>query len=391
MQKKIIALAVAGLVSGAAFAQSNVTIYGVADVCVGSFKVSGPSGVGSLDRDFLVNSGCLAGSRIGFKGEEDLGNGMKAVWVMEQGVNMDTGNDDGNATFGGRQAYAGLSTKFGDFTFGRQYAPGYFTAGYDPLASSVVASPMNVLSNALGSGVGMITPNSDARMNNSMAYTLNMNGFTVRAIYGTADIIDTTGVEITGMNGQALTNANGAVGGTWNRQDSNDKAFGLGLQYANGPMDVGFFYNKRKDDSSAVTNAHLNVNEWFVGGSYNFGIATIKASYQKLTENREAGSATREIDGKLWTLGAVVPVGPGNVLFAYGKGTEDSNVAADNNPDSRIWTLAYGLPMSKRTLVHFGYTDRKDGSRNDSYQFGSIGTGVGTSLKGYWAGLNHTF
>ena len=88
MQKKIIALAVAGLVSGVAFAQSNVTIYGVADA--NYYYASGDN----LSRTG-VDSGGLNGSRIGFKGEEALGNGLKAIFTMEYGTTIDGEKSDG--------------------------------------------------------------------------------------------------------------------------------------------------------------------------------------------------------------------------------------------------------------------------------------------------------
>ena len=84
MQKKLIALAVAGLVSAPVFAQSNIQIYGVADAYFKGGKFMGEDTMG-------VDSGGLAGSRIGFRGEEDLGSGLKAVFVLEQGINIDTG------------------------------------------------------------------------------------------------------------------------------------------------------------------------------------------------------------------------------------------------------------------------------------------------------------
>ena len=88
MQKKVIALAIAGLVSGAAFAQSNVTIYGVADVGMQNYN----TGYGSKT---TVVSGQNAGSRLGFKGEEALGNGLKAIFVLEAGLQIDTGSAGG--------------------------------------------------------------------------------------------------------------------------------------------------------------------------------------------------------------------------------------------------------------------------------------------------------
>ena len=86
MQKKIIALAIAGLASSAAFAQTNVQIYGIVDAAMAYVN-------NSQGRDgFAVQSGVLAGNRIGFKGTEDLGNGLKANFVLEQGFNLNDGS-----------------------------------------------------------------------------------------------------------------------------------------------------------------------------------------------------------------------------------------------------------------------------------------------------------
>ena len=86
MQKKLIALAVAGLASGAAFAQTNVTMYGVADagyVYSSGDAARGPLGINTGSNEFSgIISGILSGSRLGFRGEEALGNGRKAVFRL---------------------------------------------------------------------------------------------------------------------------------------------------------------------------------------------------------------------------------------------------------------------------------------------------------------------
>ena len=87
MQKKLIAMAVAGLASGAALAQSNVTVYGIVDMAYIRGAADGAS-----SRTF-INSGGLSGSRLGFKGVEDLGNGLKAVFNLEWGMDLG-GSDD---------------------------------------------------------------------------------------------------------------------------------------------------------------------------------------------------------------------------------------------------------------------------------------------------------
>ena len=88
MQKNLIALAVAGLAALPAFAQSNVTVYGLVDM---GYKWSGDNMDDRVSSRSALDSGMSAGSRLGFKGTEDLGNGMKAGFVLEQGLNLDTG------------------------------------------------------------------------------------------------------------------------------------------------------------------------------------------------------------------------------------------------------------------------------------------------------------
>jgi hypothetical protein len=84
MQKKLIALAVASLASGAAFAQTNVTMYGIADA--GYVWSQGDALVTGTNKFSGIQSGLLSGSRLGFKGEEALGNGLKAIFTLEYGA-----------------------------------------------------------------------------------------------------------------------------------------------------------------------------------------------------------------------------------------------------------------------------------------------------------------
>src|SRR5512139_2089513 len=113
MQKKLIALAIAGLASTAAFAQSNVTIYGLLDYgysyrfdARGMDSVTGGvSGLPKPNSSSQLNGGQQSGNRLGFKGTEDLGNGLKAVFLMEQGWLGDTGAVQSTSSFYNRQAY----------------------------------------------------------------------------------------------------------------------------------------------------------------------------------------------------------------------------------------------------------------------------------------------
>ncbi|HNH93897.1 porin, partial [Accumulibacter sp.] len=108
MQKKLIALAVASVASGAAFAQTNVTMYGIADAgyvySTGKANIAG----GGTNKFSGIESGLLSGSRLGFKGEEALGNGLKAIFQLEYGLSIDSNAGVGTAL--ARQQFVGLSS-----------------------------------------------------------------------------------------------------------------------------------------------------------------------------------------------------------------------------------------------------------------------------------------
>ena len=326
MQKKLIALAIAGLVSAPVFAQSNVTIYGVADAYMG-FGSHGDNDMAA------VNSGGLSGSRLGFRGTEDLGNGLKAVFTFEQGYKVDDGTGLGDNS---RQSFVGLAGAFGAVTLGRQYAPGY-DFQYDALQSSPVLSPQAILSGGVGSS---IDASNGARWNNSVAYNGMFSGLKVRAIYSMADN------ENTSPDG---------VGG-W-ADPSDDDAMGLGLEYANGPLKVGAVYQVLQSASNVV--AADDQTEWLLGGSYNFGVATLALSYQ----DAESLGKVKNQDAKLWQVGVLVPVGAaGNVHLAYGEVKAD-NVIGSDSAKSKSYTLAYTHALSKRTTAYTGYnrTDNDTG------------------------------
>jgi len=359
MQKKLIALAVAGLVSAPAFAQSNVTIYGVADAYMG-FGSHGDNDVAA------VQSGGLSGSRLGFRGAEDLGNGLKAVFTLEQGFSIDDGSGLGNAS---RQAFVGLGGSWGTVSLGRQYAPGY-DFQYDSTVSSAF-SPQAILSGGAGS---TIAPNSDARWNNSIAYNGSFSGLKVRAIYA--------------MSAGESTATTAAAPGVWS-DPSDDDRFGLGLEYGNGPLKVGAVYHYIKD--SVGTVATDDQTEWLVGGSYNFGFLTLLASYQ----DAEAIDNERGADGDLWQVGVIVPVGAaGNVHVAYGELDAD-NVIGTQGAKAKSYTLAYTHALSKRTTAYAGW-NRTD---NDTgLDLGPIADLDKTGLRNggeesdlFLVGVRHTF
>ena len=373
MQKKLIALAVAGLVSAPVFAQSNIQIYGVADAYMKYGDFMGDDAMG-------VDSGGLAGSRIGFRGEEDLGSGLKAVFVLEQGINIDSGkstgmtaDDDknnGDQTFT-RQAYVGLKGNFGQVALGRQYAPGYFTADYDALLSAPGISPMSLLSKFTKL---TITPNAAARWNNSVTYNGTFQSVSVAGIYSA---------------GNRETDEKGGPDYT------DDDKYGVSLKYDNGPLKIGGIYQavKFKDVADETQN------EWLIGSSYNFGMATLAGSYQQ-------GRDVLGVDGldvDLWQVGVIVPVGAGNIHVAYAQTKLDYPSHLGGGDDKpKAFTVAYTHALSKRTTGYLGYTKvdyddltwgavGPDGLKRVSDMNGHSATEKVDDTDLFYVGINHKF
>ena len=169
MQKKIIALAVAGLVSGAAFAQSNVEIYGSIDM---GYLYQGDNKVSGVDDRSAMDSGIGKANRLGFKGTEDLGNGLKASFTYEMGLNGGDGKDF-MASTQNRQSFLALSGNWGTVAAGRQYTPQHlFYGAADPFYNDNIGQVGNVII-------------KDTRLDNLVAYVSPelFGGFTFIAGY----------------------------------------------------------------------------------------------------------------------------------------------------------------------------------------------------------------
>lgn len=347
MQKKLIALAVAGLVAAPAFAQSNVTIYGIADAYFGF--VNGKT-AGDGDTKAVVNSGLLNSSRLGFKGSEDLGNGLKAEFVLEQGFNIDDGSSASSRAFH-RQAYVALNSSMGKLGIGRQYAPGYTaTYVYEAIAGAIIA-PQAVLA---GAGFD-IQPGSTQRIDNSLSYkSPNFGGLTVSGIWG--------------------------VGTEDQTDEKAGRVLSVGANYANGPIGVAYVYNQR----NSVADGNDKQREHYLGGSYDFGMFKLLASYQTLGGDTGAAGLAAA-DAKIWEIGGVVKVGAGNVHVAYGKLDSDASQS-----DAKSFALAYTQGLSKRTTAYAGI-NRTSNDDNVNYGLGGASYDTGEAQTIYAVGLRHTF
>jgi predicted porin len=344
MQKKLIALAVAGLASTAAFAQSNVTVYGVVDTYAGRFSGDG------VNTTTAVNSGGLAGSRLGFKGVEDLGNGLKALFVLEYAI----GNDTTTGPTTARQQMVGLTGGFGTAVAGRLQTAGYdFSADTNVLHGTAINPENSVTASQL------ITASS--RANNAIAYiSPNFSGFTVA------------------LNHARVTEQRYSG-------DADETTATLGsVKYANGPLLVTAIYDEIAGVAQGTTGSSTNVREWGLGGSYDFGVATVKANYISTKYKLTSGDDTTD---KTWTISGAIPVtAAGTVAIGYAKNDIDAD-----NANSASWTVAYLHSLSKRTTLYAGYQRVTNDDGANISVAGLEGLEAGGASTALVAGINHKF
>lgn len=213
MKKTILALAACSALAGTAAAQSSVSVYGLLDLA--AVRESG----GAAGAVTKLSSGVSAGSRIGFKGSEDLGGGLSALFLIENGFQADTGAAGQGGLLFGRQAYVGLQGSFGSVTVGRQYTPQYQTvAGADPFGSGSAGDSKNLMP---ASGIGSRTDN-----------TVKYASPTVRGVSG------------------ELAYAPGEVAGS----SAAGRQIGAALTYSSGALRARLGYHYRNNDTATVKN-----------------------------------------------------------------------------------------------------------------------------------------
>ncbi|WP_413458035.1 porin [Herbaspirillum huttiense] len=286
MKKSLLALAVLGAFAGAAQAQSSVTIYGIVDTGIAytskaqTTNVPGQTGINTGSK-FAVNSGVIQGSRIGFKGVEDLGGGLSAVFQLETGFNNDNGALNGQDGTAGttnlfrRKSVVGLAGGFGTVLVGRQ------TDFADTISAYTAVNDFGGVTSNSGSSLNRL---QGTRTNNSVNYTTNsLSGFTGNLMYGFGETAGKT---------------------------SAGQAFGIGGKYDNGPLGLGINYYQSKqgptpaDTSLISTAAALStatgaanagqsaLKSLNVVASYQFGPARVYANYSRVKQDLNTGTVT---------------------------------------------------------------------------------------------------
>ncbi|MFA7665881.1 MAG: porin [Burkholderiaceae bacterium] len=337
MKKTLLALAVTGAFAGAAVAQTNVTLYGIADAGIGMAD----SDVPGSDSIVEVFSGVQSTSRFGVRGSEDLGNGLKAVFNIEAGIDYGTGNHD--AQFWQRRAVVGLAGSFGEVRLGRDYTPGFLAAGTtDVMGYGMFGNWLTYT--AQGGNLGVAT-----RASNGLHYTGTFGGVTVRAMYATGE--DHSGNNVGDM-------------------------YGLSGVYAAGPLTVqGYF--------QSIDNGTGNDDQYGVGVQYRFGAFRVAVNY---------GMADRDdgLEHEGIGVGAGIKLGSGELLVNYIQQELDSA----GSPEAKSFGIAYVHPLSKRTNLYasYGQLDNKDGAAFGlRYSQSFVGTSANQDPKAFAVGIRHMF
>lgn len=363
MKTSFFILTALGSIAASVHAQSTVTIYGVADT--GIERVTNVGVVGSVTR--MPGLTGLVPSRLGFRGVEDLGGGLKAVFTLENGFNLDDGTSGQGGRLFGRQSFVGLSGPWGAVTLGRQYTMNFWALGE--------ADIIGPSAHGLGA-IDSYIPN--ARVDNSIAYRGTFSGLTVGATYSlgrdTVNAASPSGTNCAGESG-ADTRACREWSGmlkydtpTWGVAGSIDRLNG----------GVGAFAGLVRSD---LTDTRKQLNGYMKLGSIKLGGG--------LVQRTNEGSALFP-KSNLIHVGASWTATPKLQLDAALHTIRFSNTA--NKADRFTVRSVYSL--SKRTALYASYSHiDNSGTLSLPVSAGAPGSNpiAGGSQSGLMAGIRHSF
>src|ERR1039457_740954 len=378
MQKKIIALAIAAVLTSPALAladNANFTFYGTADVSHdtvrtgnGTTTANGATAITGVTKE-VVSSNV---SKFGFKGSEDLGSGLAAVWQIEQQINLD---DAAVNTFASRNSFAGLkSDSFGTVLMGRHDTPYKLsTRRLDVFADNIADNRAllgGVTANA--AGVGSARASFDGRQNNVLAYISP-------AFAGVTAAIATVN----------LAEANISSGPTVAQNQPNASALSLAVMYDAAPFYAAVAHESHKLDTVAIGDSE-SANR--LGFGFTQDMFTVGLVYEKTSDN--LGTANANLYGHTGLyLGGKVNFGNNAVKLAYGK---TGQLGATLNSGASQVSVGYDHDLSKRTKLYVLYTKLSNGAGinyGSSQNSGAASptSGFGTSPAALSLGLKHSF
>ncbi|TAH42184.1 MAG: porin [Betaproteobacteria bacterium] len=329
MKKTLLACALAAGLSGAAYAQTNVTVYGIMDL---GYTFRDADGEGNRN---AIDSGISSGSRLGFRGTEDLGNGLKANFVLEQGIKADTGESDQSGRTFGRQSWVGLAGAFGEVRLGRQNALGYewFGGGVTPWGTNYLqANPKTIF------GYDNVAERID---NAVMYYSPSFSGFQGAIGYS--------------WNGNGSSKV-GIADTSYNETLGNDEDRSVvtaALRYRNGPLMAVVTYDQKDVSDAEKAASKDDARNIAVGATYDFGVVKAHAGYGQLKNRGLNDNADKE---NAWMVGLSAPVGTAGKLMGTYQRVNDarnSNEFGAAHDDNRSgFAVVYDHALSKRTSLY---------------------------------------
>lgn len=373
MKKSLVALAVLGAFTSIASAQSSVTLYGRLDQAVvlldpGS-RTSATTGGKNGKALTKLQEGILGGSRLGFRGVEDLGDGLKAFFQLEAGVAPDSGSAGGStslnssgSSFFNRGAYVGLShAAYGEIRLGRQETLTRENAvkinDISGDSQFALTESLESSTDAVGKGSRPLFQNFGTRVDNAIRYTTPVFG----------------GLQASAIVGLSERTKAGTAPNTFKAANYR----GVGLVYTAGPLALDLLY---EDLSKGQAGDGSYNNTTTVGGSYDFGIAKVAAAYQH-TNNLGSQLPSAVLGGNdvdAWNIGVAVPVNAFTFKAQYTGSNLDRSGASSLSQNKYGASVQYAF--SKRTTVYLSATERG----GDQHRYFSRQSEVA-------AGLAHTF
>lgn len=346
VMKKSLALGAVGLMcAGGAMAQSSVVVYGVLDTYMAYTNAEGTGNV------FSVDSGGYQASRLGFRGTEDLGGGMRINWQLENGFGSDTGAQHDTSRLFNRQAWVGLGGKFGQVSIGRQYTPLFLALNsIDPFgAISTAGTSANLFS------LGGI------RMNNTVKYAYGgPAGFSVDLSYAPGE--------------QAGSSSSGRV-------------YGALAGYGAGPFAVRLAHHRANSVATAALPSSAGKTT-LLGATWDLRVVKLAAA---LASNKGAVAIAgqQQVDTRDYLLGATIPVGAGKILAS----TLRKDDRSGRGRDADQWGVAYVHALSKRTALYTAYGTIDNAAAAGQPGFYTVGNAsdLGSGDTAFNLGMRHSF
>lgn len=351
MKKSLIAVALVGAFAGVAHAQTAVQIYGTIDA--GIQKQSNQS----------LSIGKRAANTLGFKGTEDLGNGLKALFQLEIRYEPDTGTvENGVRPLFQGQSRVGLQGNFGMVRIGRGLTPYQETIGaFEPWHALPNQGGFYTDLAVAGYNSAPLEPNlySNNRWSNAVWYNSPVvSGFQLNTAIATKEGAGAGGRAVTGTGG-GQSYAAGA--------EASANPFSISGTYNNGPLAVMAGYERNAVETKVMS----------VGAAFN---VTPELKLMALATRQDQENTFRiNPKTKAWVLGANYTMGPGKILAGYGQKDPDGITAK-----TKQMSLGYEYSLSKRTYVYV------DASRKKSPLAAPNNASRGT-VNYYDLGVNHSF